>query len=112
MVDVSTAVKVDQRLQRDNALDILLGLGGRELFCGGVVAVDVGLVVILVVQLHDLAGDRRLECTVVICVSSTINRNIQALEAGETHMASQEAWLCPARSLCLLQRQLSLQLQL
>jgi hypothetical protein len=73
MIKVSTTVKVDHRLQGDDALDILLGFGGRQLFRGGVVAVDVSLVVHLVVQLHDLAGDGGLECAVVIWHPSISN---------------------------------------
>jgi hypothetical protein len=73
MIKVSTTVKVDHRLQGDDALDILLGFRGRQLFRGGVVTVDVGLVVHLVVQLHDLAGDGGLECAVVIWHPSISN---------------------------------------
>ena len=58
MVDMPTAVEVDQWLQGDLGSDILLLLGGLELLGCGVEAVDVGLMVVLVVELHDLAGDR------------------------------------------------------
>jgi hypothetical protein len=66
VVDVATPVEIDQRLQRNLSLDILILLGGGELFRCGVEAVDVGLVVVLVVELHDLAGDGRLESAIVI----------------------------------------------
>lgn len=61
-------MEVDQRLQGNNGSNVLLVFCGCELFCGGVEAVDVGLMVFVVVQLHDLAGDGRLECTVVIYI--------------------------------------------
>jgi hypothetical protein len=44
-------------------------LGLLELLNSGVVAVDVGVVVVLVVELHDLAGDRRLKGAIVVLAS-------------------------------------------
>lgn len=67
VVNVSTAVEVNQWLQRNCRGNILLCLCSLNLFEGGVVAVDIGLVVVLVVQLHDLAGDGGLECAIVVC---------------------------------------------
>lgn len=67
MVDVSTPVEVDQWLQSNLCGDILLVLGGLELLGCGVEAVDVGLVMVLVVELHDLAGDGWFQRTVVVC---------------------------------------------
>jgi len=58
VVDVAASVELESGLQGD----ALLGggrLGVRGL--GGVEGVDVSLVVLLVVKLHDLAGDVRLE---------------------------------------------------
>ena len=63
---MAAAVEIDQRLQSDLGLDVLflLGLGDllREVVEGG----HVGLVVLAVVELHDLAGNSRLESTIVI----------------------------------------------
>jgi len=67
MVDVSTAVEVDEWLQGNLRSDVFLGLRSLQLFAGGVEAVDVGLVVVLVVQLHDLARDGGLEGAIVVC---------------------------------------------
>jgi hypothetical protein len=39
---------------------------GCELLRGGVEAVDIGLVVVLVMEFHDLSGDGGLERTVII----------------------------------------------
>jgi hypothetical protein len=54
----TAAIELDGRLERD-ALADGAGLGGGIL-CG-VQAVNVGLVVLLVVELHDLFGDVGLE---------------------------------------------------
>jgi hypothetical protein len=69
VVDVAAPMEVDQGLQRNLGLYILLLLGSSKLLRCGVEAVDVGLVVVLVVELHDLAGDGRLERAVVICTN-------------------------------------------
>lgn len=65
MVDVSAAVKLQGGLQGDGGLGGfgrgLLGLKLGEGFLSGVEAVDVGLVVLGVVQGHDFLGDARLE---------------------------------------------------
>lgn len=66
---MATTVEVDQGLEVDLSGDVLLGDGLLELFDGGVVAVDIGLVVVLVVKLHDLSGDRGLKGAIVICYS-------------------------------------------
>lgn len=57
VVDVSSAVEVDGLLQFDGLLDLALGLGLSKLLGGLVVAVDVGLVVLEVVELVDLGTD-------------------------------------------------------
>jgi len=73
MIDVSTSVEVDQWLQSNLCRDILFVLGGLELLGCGVEAVDVCLVVVLVVELHDLAGDGGLQRTVVVCHGSSVH---------------------------------------
>lgn len=66
VVDVATAVKVEQRGLGSGGLGVALGLGITEGLDGGVEAVDVCLVVLGVVELHDLAGDGGLERAVVV----------------------------------------------
>lgn len=66
VIEVTTTVEVDQGLQGDLSSNVTLVLGLLELLDGGVVAVDIVVVVRLVVQLHDLTGDGRLQSTVVI----------------------------------------------
>jgi hypothetical protein len=61
-----TSVEVDERLLGDLGLDVTLVLGLLELLDGGVVGGDVGVVVLGVVKLHDLAADGGLERAVVV----------------------------------------------
>lgn len=67
VIEVTTAVEVDQGLQGDLRRNVILGLSLLQLLDGLVVAVDIGLVVVLVVKLHDLARDRRLQSTIIVC---------------------------------------------
>jgi hypothetical protein len=59
-------VEVDERLLCDLSLDIALVLGLLQLLDGGVVGGHVGVVVLGVVKLHDLAADGRLKGAVVV----------------------------------------------
>lgn len=61
-----TAVEVDQRLDRDLRLDIALALGLLQLLDLSVVGIHIGAVMLVVVQLHDLAGDGRLKRAIVV----------------------------------------------
>ena len=61
-------MEVDERLLGDLSLDVTLGLSLLELLDGGVVGGDIGVVVLGVVELHDLTADGGLERAVVICV--------------------------------------------
>lgn len=55
VVQVTTTVKVDGRLKSNLGGNVVLSLSLLELLDGGIVAVDIGLVVLRVVELHDLA---------------------------------------------------------
>jgi hypothetical protein len=68
-----TTVEVDERLLGDLSLDVTLVLGLLELLDGGVVGGDIGVVVLGVVQLHDLAADGGLERAVVVCDSIEVS---------------------------------------
>lgn len=61
-----TTVEVNERLLCDLSLDVAVVLGLLQLLDGGVVGGDVGLVVLGVVQLHDLAADGGLERAIVV----------------------------------------------
>jgi hypothetical protein len=59
-------VEVDKGLLGDLGLDVAFVLGFLKLLDGGIVRGDVGVVVLGVVELHDLAADGGLEGAVVI----------------------------------------------
>lgn len=61
-----TSVEVDQRLLSNLALDVALDLQLFHLLQRGVVRVDVGAVMLIVVKLHDLARDGWFEGAVVV----------------------------------------------
>lgn len=68
VVNMATAVEVEQRSLGSGGLGVALGLGVAEGLDSGVKAVDVCLVVLGVVKLHDLAGDVGLERAVVVWI--------------------------------------------
>lgn len=66
VVEVTTTVEVDSGLESDLSSDVALSLGLLQLLKGVVVAGDIGVVVVLVVNLHDLAGNRGLKSAIVV----------------------------------------------
>ena len=66
VIDVPAAVEVDEREERDLRRNIAGCFGGFELLGSGVQAGYIGVVVLAVVQLHDLPGDGGLERAIVI----------------------------------------------
>jgi hypothetical protein len=66
VVDVASAVEVDEGLQSNLGLDVLLVLGLDHLLGEVVERCHVCVVVVLVVQLHDLSGDAGLQGAIVI----------------------------------------------
>ena len=58
---VSTAVELESGLETNNALDIALRVQLAEGFLGGIQTIDIGLVVLGVVEGHDLGRDGWLE---------------------------------------------------
>lgn len=66
VVDVASSMEVDQGLQGNLGLDIFLLLGFGDLLAEVVERGHVCVVVVLVVQLHDLARDGGLERAVVV----------------------------------------------
>ena len=67
VVDVAAAVEVEERGDGRRLGEVALALGLGDGLERAVEAVHVGLVVLGVVQLHDLARDVRLEGAVVVC---------------------------------------------
>ena len=66
---MSAPMEINQRLQRNLRLDVFFVFCGLQLFRGGVEAVDVRLMVVLMVQLHDFPADRGLKSAIVICTA-------------------------------------------
>lgn len=64
---MAASVEVEEGSEAGSLGHIALGLGVSDALESAVKTVDVGLVVLGVVKLHDLAGDVRLECAVVVC---------------------------------------------
>lgn len=73
VVKVTTAVEVDGGLESDLGGNVALVLGFLELHNGVVVVGDVGVVVVLVVNLHDLTGDGGLQSTVVVLLTVLVH---------------------------------------
>lgn len=73
VVQVTTTVEVDGGLEGNLGRDVTLGLGILQLLHGVVVVGDVGFVVVVVVQLHDLAGDRGLQGTIVVWFAMSVD---------------------------------------
>ena len=69
VVDVPAAMEVDERLQCNLGLDVLLLLGLLNLLAEVVERGYVGVVVVLVVQLHDLARDVGFERAIIVWTS-------------------------------------------
>jgi hypothetical protein len=69
MIHMSAPMEINQRLQCDLCLDILPVFCDLQLFRRSVEAVDVRLMVVLMMQLHDFAADRGLESAIVICTA-------------------------------------------
>ena len=64
VIDVTAAIELESRLELDAVFGgVGLGIG----LLGGVKAVDVGLMVLLVVKLHDLTRDMGLKCLYTKC---------------------------------------------
>jgi hypothetical protein len=89
---VLTTVEVDERLLCDLSLDITLVLSLLQLLDSGVVGGDVGVVVLGVVQLHDLAADGGLEGAVVVWRAILVPYRVQQYmhaQLGETYRPGQ-----------------------
>lgn len=101
VVQVTTAVEVDQgRLGRGLGV-VALGLGLGDGLQRRVDAVDVGLVVLGVVELHDLGRDVGLKGSVVVCVS----RWLAAEASGRgvmrsTYKGDRGGWPCRGQRWC------------
>ena len=66
MVEVSSTVELQRSMETNHRGDVLLGHGLGQLLLGHVEVVDVGGVVLAVVELHDLRADDGLQGVVVV----------------------------------------------
>ena len=66
MVNMLTPVEVYQGQQSNLRGRVITGFWGGRLLAGIIVRIDVGLIVLGVVQLHDLARDGGLQSSIVV----------------------------------------------
>ena len=99
VVDVAAAVEVDQGLQSDLGLDVVLGLCLGDLLAEVVVRCHVGVVVVLVVELHDLATDGGLKSAIVVW-KGLVRQRAMGSSGGQTYMQDRAGWLFRARRWC------------
>lgn len=85
VVDVAAAVEAERRLQSDHLGVVFLVLRLGELLKSYVVVGHVCLVVLLVVELHDLARDYGLQCTKVVRQVRQRDRRDAALDHRLRH---------------------------
>lgn len=71
--DCLTSVEVDQRLGSDLSLDVVLCAGLLHLLGSSIERGNVGVVVLGVVELHDLAADGGLEGAIVVCIAWSVH---------------------------------------
>lgn len=74
VVEVAAAVEVEEGRDRGGLGEVALALSLGDGLQRAVEARHVCLVVLLVVELHDLARDMRLECAIVICMRNALVR--------------------------------------
>lgn len=67
VVQVASAVEVDQGLESDRSGDVILGFRLSDLFAEVVEGGYVGVVVVFMVEFHYFAGDGGFEGAVVVC---------------------------------------------
>ena len=63
---MTATIELEGTLETDDGVDIVLGHGLRQLLLGHVEVVDVGLVMLAVVELHDLGADDGLQGIVIV----------------------------------------------
>ena len=63
---MTAAIELERALETDDGVDIILGHGLGQLLLRHVEVVDVGLMMLAVVELHDLGTDDGLQCVVVV----------------------------------------------
>lgn len=72
---MSAAVEVKEGSDGGSLGEVTLALGLGDSLERGVEAGHVGLVVLLVVKLHDLARDVWLESSIIVCTEARVSTN-------------------------------------
>ena len=101
VVDVTATVEVQHGCLGSSSLGVVLGIGLGDGLVGGVEPVDVGLVVLGVVELHDLAGNVGLKSTIVVLMA--VSSGVQKWTGRGTVSAyrrGREGWPCRGRRWC------------
>lgn len=76
VVKVATTVEVQKRTLSSGRFGVVRGKGLSKHLAGGIEAVHIGLVVLGMMELHDLAGDEGLESSIVIYWRQAIAQGI------------------------------------
>lgn len=84
MIDVSSTVEVDHRLESESGLDVVVRLGRGNLVREVIVRGYVGVVMFAVMQLHYLAGDGGFERAIVVCSSLAMPVDLQEGSHGRS----------------------------
>merc|ERR1719384_2010763 len=66
MIKVTSTIKLQSSIQTNHCRDVILSDSLSQLLLGNVEVVNVGGVVLAVVELHDLGADDRLQGVVVV----------------------------------------------
>lgn len=66
VIYVATAIESQSRRQLNNFGGVALALGILQLLLGGIQIVDIGLVMLLMMQLHNLTVNNRLQCGIIV----------------------------------------------
>lgn len=61
-------MEIEEGREGGGLCEVALGLGVTDCLESRVQTGDIGLVMLGVVELHDLAGDVRLECAIIVCI--------------------------------------------
>lgn len=87
-------MEVDQRLGSDLGLDVVLCAGLLHLLGSSIERGNIGVVVLGVVELHDLAADGGLESAIVVCIVWSVQERGARTVKAETHKAGRAEWPC------------------
>lgn len=88
MIEMATTVEVDSSLEGDFGGNIVAGFSGSVLFDRSIVAVYVGLVVLAMVQLHNVAGNGGFQSAIVVWMARELVSHVHFQTADHIHVRS------------------------